>query len=58
MGFPEIYRSILTMWADVEENPEGRAMLVNKKESLISKVNVSFAALAFFACWPPLCESA
>jgi hypothetical protein len=38
--------------------PEGNAILVNKKESLISKVNVSFASPAFFACYPPLCESA
>jgi hypothetical protein len=35
-----------------------KAIPVNKKESVIGKVNVSFAALAFFACYPPLCESA
>jgi hypothetical protein len=58
MKLPEIYRSILTIWARNPGESERDAALVNKKESLIGKVNVSFAALAFFACYRPLCESA
>jgi hypothetical protein len=55
--FPKIYPSNLTNYGALRDAPEGQPHVVNRKVSMIDKVNASFAALAFPREPAPLCES-